>query len=175
VGARRVGLSANTSIQQDGEVPRLRQALYVDSLATVVGAAVGSTSFVTFVESGVGIRAGARTGLAAVTTGLLLLGCLAFAPVVAWIPPVASAGALVYVAVSTLPVPSQLRERGPAGLISGAAMAAVTLFTSALDQALLVGLLIHLVVLLSRRDRPPTGLLVIVALLVTSVVVQYCS
>ncbi|MFC6093135.1 solute carrier family 23 protein [Saccharothrix lopnurensis] len=171
--AKMVGLSANTAIQRDGEVPGIRRALQVDSLATVGGAVVGSTSFVTFVESGVGIRAGARTGLAAVTTGVLLLACLVLAPVLTWIPAVAAGGALLYVALGTLPKPAELRGRSPATPVVVGVMAVVTLLTSALDQALLAGLLAHLVACAVGRRGPGATLLVITALLAVSVAVQY--
>lgn len=173
--AKLVGLSANTPIQENGSVPRIRQALYVDSLATVGGATAGSTSFVTFVESGVGIRAGARTGLAAVTTGVLLLGCLAFAPIAGWFPATAAAGALLFVAFGTLPSRAEIRSSGIGVLAISLVMAVVTAVTSALDQALLAGLALYLAGRLVRRQRPDPTLLVVTALLVVSVVLQYRS
>lgn len=173
--AKFVGLSENTPIQRDGAVPRLEQALHVDGVATVAGAAAGSTSFVTFVESGVGIRAGARTGLAAVVTGVLLLCCLAFAPLLGWLPAAAASGALLFVAFSTLPAPARIRSSGGFALVTGLVMAVLTVLTSALDQALLAGLLLHVGRDLMRRKRPDTTVLVVAGLLVVSVALQYSA
>lgn len=176
--AKVIGLSARTSIQRAGEVPRLRQALYVDSAATLSGAVMGSTSFVTFVESGVGIRAGARTGLAAVTTGLLLLLCAVFTPIAGWIPASAAAGALLFVAIGTLPSRAEVRATGWVTLLISVVMAAVTAVTAALDQALLAGLILYLLAGLVRRDRagrPHPVLVVVIVLLAASVTLQYAT
>ncbi len=173
--AKLVGLSANTSIQESGEVPRIRQALYVDSLATVGGAAIGSTSFVTFVESGVGIRAGARTGLASVVTGTLLVCCVAITPIAGWIPASAATGALLYVAVGLLPARAELTRTDRLPLAVSVLMAIVTALTSALDQALLAGLALYLAGGLVRGRRPGAVLLLITVLLGLSVVLQYTT
>lgn len=80
--AKVVGLSNdNPLLDGAGRVPGMRQALLTDSGATMAGSAVGSSSFVVFVESAVSVRAGARTGIAAVVTGVLLLACLVLGPV----------------------------------------------------------------------------------------------
>lgn len=173
--AKVVGLSSDTTIQENGTVPHIRRALYVDSIATIVGAGAGSTSFVTFVESSVGIRAGARTGLAAVTTGALLLCCLPLVGVIGWIPAVAASGALLFVAVGMLPKPAELRTARPQQLSIVAVMAVVTALTSALDRALLAGLLVHLGFALWQRRQPDPALVVITGLLSLSVVLQYTS
>ncbi|MFC9975602.1 solute carrier family 23 protein [Spirillospora sp. NPDC127200] len=174
--AKLVGLSARTPIQRDGEVPGMRQALYVDGLATVGGAAVGSTSFVTFVESGAGIRAGARTGVASIVTGVLLMGCAAIGPVAGWVPAAAAAGALLFVALGLVPRPSRTDALATGRLAAAAivaVMGAVTAVTQALDQALLAGLALHLAAEAVRRRRPAPILLLITALLAASVAVQY--
>ena len=65
-----------------GRLPRARWALFSDAVGTVLGALVGTSTITTYVESAAGVREGARTGLAAVVTGALLLLCLFFAPLV---------------------------------------------------------------------------------------------
>ncbi len=82
----------------DGTMPRLRKALLADSGATVVGALVGTSSTTSFIESAAGVEAGGRTGLTAVTTGLLFLLCIFFAPLAQSVPAYASAAALLFVA-----------------------------------------------------------------------------
>ncbi|MBE3123879.1 MAG: NCS2 family permease, partial [Planctomycetes bacterium] len=66
----------------DGRLPRARQALLSDAIGTVVGTSIGTSTITAYVESAAGVREGARTGLAAIVTGVLLLASLVFAPVV---------------------------------------------------------------------------------------------
>ncbi len=82
----------------DGKMPKLRMALLSDSGATVVGSLAGTSSTTSFIESAAGVEAGGRTGLTAVTTGVLFLLCLFFAPLAQSIPGYASAAALLFVA-----------------------------------------------------------------------------
>jgi len=65
-----------------GRLPRARWALFSDAVGTVSGALVGTSTITTYVESAAGVREGARTGLAAVVTGVLLLLALFVAPLV---------------------------------------------------------------------------------------------
>jgi len=80
-----------------GDLPRLNRVLLVDSLAAVAGGAAGASSATTFVESSAGVAAGARTGLAAVVTGVCFLLALFFAPVAGIVPAQATAPALILV------------------------------------------------------------------------------
>lgn len=173
--AKFVGLSADTTIQQDGKVPGIKQALLVDSLATMGGGAVGSTNYVTFVESSVGIRAGARTGIAAVVTGLLLISCLAFSEVASLIPANATAGALLFVALAMVPKPALLRELGGLAVTISLVMVAVTAYTAALDQAMFAGLLVYLAVTGWQHKAPSLALLLITPVLGLTVTLQYTA
>lgn len=173
--AKVLGLSARTSIIAEGQVPGMRQALLVDGTATTIGAATGSTSYVAYVESAVGIRAGARTGIASVVTGLLLIACLVATPVLTYIPVQATTGALLFVAVKMLPTPSEVRAMPGLDVATLAAMAVVTVATSAIDQAMLVGFLLQLGVCAARRIRPNLVMVVTTALLALSVVLQHLT
>lgn len=173
--AKIIGLSANTSLRNGRTVPGMREALYVDSGASIGGAALGSTSFVTFVESGVGIRAGARTGLAAITSGFLLLSCVGFTSIVGLIPVEAVSGALLFVAISTVPSRAELRPLGWRGLSVGGAMVLVTAATGGLDQGLLAGLLIYLMTTVRQAVTGKSVLLAVSLLLCGSVILQYIS
>ncbi len=73
--------------------------LYADSIATITGAMMGTSTISTFSESTVGITAGARTGLASITTGLLFIAALFFTPVVTIVPLFIAAPALVMVGI----------------------------------------------------------------------------
>lgn len=82
---------------EDGEVLALDRAMLSDALATCVGAACGTSTVTTFVESSAGVAEGGRTGLAAVTTAALFFIAMFFAPVASLIPGAATAAALIYV------------------------------------------------------------------------------
>ena len=85
-------------MRPDGTVPRLRGALISDSAAAMIGAAVGTSTTTSYIESASGINAGGRTGLTAATVGILFLLALFVAPLAATIPAYATAPALLYVA-----------------------------------------------------------------------------
>lgn len=119
-----VGLAHRAGLMDaQGRLPRLRGALLADSSATLVGAAVGTSSTTTYLESAAGIEAGGRTGLTAVVTGVLFLFCLFLSPLAESIPGYASAAALLFVAClmgrSLGEIPwDDLTEAGPAVLIA---------------------------------------------------------
>ena len=85
-------------MRPDGTVPRLRGALISDSAAAMLGAAVGTSTTTSYIESASGINAGGRTGLTAATVGVLFLLALFVAPLAGSIPAYATAPALLYVA-----------------------------------------------------------------------------
>ena len=94
-----VGVANRANLTDEhGKMPRLGSALLSDSGATVVGSLAGTSSTTSFIESAAGVEAGGRTGLTAVTTGVLFLLCLFFAPLAQSIPSYASAAALLFVA-----------------------------------------------------------------------------
>jgi AGZA family xanthine/uracil permease-like MFS transporter len=86
-------------LDKDGKLPRLGRALMSDSVATMSGAALGTSTTTSYVESTAGITAGGRTGLTAVVVAALFLASLLFAPIASVIPAYATAPALLYVAV----------------------------------------------------------------------------
>jgi AGZA family xanthine/uracil permease-like MFS transporter len=85
-------------MRPDGTVPRLRGVLISDSAAAAIGAAVGTSTTTSYIESASGINAGGRTGLTAAAVGVLFLLALFVAPLAGSIPAYATAPALLYVA-----------------------------------------------------------------------------
>lgn len=93
-----VGVATKAKMLDKNEkLPRIKQALLADAVATLVGAIFGTSTTTTYVESSAGVGAGARTGLASVVTGLLFLLAIFFAPVFTAIPGFATAPALIFV------------------------------------------------------------------------------
>ena len=84
-------------LNQDGKLPRIKGALLADALATCFGAILGTSTTTTFVESASGVSEGGRTGLTAITTGLLFLAAIVFSPLFLTIPSFAIAPALIIV------------------------------------------------------------------------------
>ncbi|QKJ89238.1 NCS2 family permease [Paramixta manurensis] len=84
---------------EHGKFPRMKQALYVDSISSVAGALSGTSSVTAYIESSSGVSVGGRTGLMAVVTGLLFLLVIFLSPLAAMVPAYAAAGALIYVGV----------------------------------------------------------------------------
>ncbi len=84
-------------LDKDGKLPRIRGALLADAVATSAGAILGTSTTTTFVESASGVTEGGRTGLTAVTTGVLFLLALIFSPLFLTIPSFATAPALIVV------------------------------------------------------------------------------
>lgn len=89
-------------VDKNGDIPNLNKALLADSTATVAGSLLGTSSTTSFVESTAGVAAGGRTGLMAVTVGVLFLLSIFFAPLAGMIPAYATAGAIFYVSVLML-------------------------------------------------------------------------
>lgn len=89
-------------LDENGEVIRMKQALMADAISTTTGALVGTSTVTTLVESSAGIAEGGRTGLTALTTAILFLVAIIFAPIISIIPSAATAPALIYVGVLML-------------------------------------------------------------------------
>ena len=89
-------------LNKDGSMPKMKEALLSDAVGTLAGSVTGTSTVTTFVESAAGVEAGGRTGLTALTTGILFLACMFIAPIAAIIPAAATSSALVYVGVLML-------------------------------------------------------------------------
>ena len=89
-------------VDEQGNMPNMKEALIADAVGTVAGAVTGTSTVTTFVESASGVEAGGRTGLTALTTGIMFLLCMFIAPLAAVIPAAATSSALIYVGVLML-------------------------------------------------------------------------
>ncbi len=89
-------------VDEDGNMPNMKEALLSDAIGTITGACTGTSTVTTFVESASGVEAGGRTGLTALVCGLMFLACMFIAPIAAIIPAAATSSALIYVGVLML-------------------------------------------------------------------------
>ncbi len=93
-----IGVSTKAGLlDEEGNVPNVRQALFSDAIGTTVGAMLGTSTVTTYVESASGVAEGGRTGLTALTTGILFLISMIFAPILTAIPGIATAPVLILV------------------------------------------------------------------------------
>ncbi|WP_462169670.1 NCS2 family permease [Pseudoalteromonas xiamenensis] len=86
----------------EGHMPRLGRALSADSTATIAGAALGTSTTTSYIESVAGVSVGGKTGLTAVVVGVCFLAMMFFAPLAYMVPAYATAGAILYVTVLML-------------------------------------------------------------------------
>jgi adenine/guanine/hypoxanthine permease len=171
-----IGLTAATNLRsRETGVIGIEKAMYVDGIGTVGGAVLGTTSIITYVESAIGIHAGGRTGIVAVTCGVLMLLSLIFTPLVALVPVVATSGVLLYVGYALLPQNEwHSGEFKKFDLMVGIVMAALSFATFSLDRAMLVGFGAYaLRQIFSKTERINPFLLGSFLLLLLSVTVQY--
>jgi len=75
-----IGVAEQGGLMKNGKLPRAKQALFSDAVGTAAGAALGTSTVTSYVESATGIAAGGRTGLTSIVTGILLLGSVFFYP-----------------------------------------------------------------------------------------------
>ena len=91
---------ANVSgkIGRDGKIVDIDKAMLSDSVSTVAGAMMGTSTVTTYVESAAGVKAGGRTGMVSLVIGILFLLCLFFAPLATSLPKEIDGAALIYIA-----------------------------------------------------------------------------
>ena len=89
-------------VDEEGNMPGMKEALLSDAIATIVGSCTGTSTVTTFVESASGVEAGGRTGLTALVCGFMFLACMFIAPIAAIIPAAATSAALIYVGILML-------------------------------------------------------------------------
>ena len=95
-----VGVATQAGLTNEkGDIENLDRALHADSTSSVAGALVGCAPVTSYVESAAGVAAGGKTGLTACAVGVLFIAMIFFAPLAGMIPPFATAGALLYVAL----------------------------------------------------------------------------
>ncbi len=93
-----IGVSTKAGIiDKDGNIPKVKGALFADAIGTTVGACLGTSTVTTYVESASGVAEGGRTGMTALTSAVLFLLALFVSPLFLMIPGAATAPALVLV------------------------------------------------------------------------------
>lgn len=84
-------------VDENGDFPKSKWAFSADAIATIIGSLFGLSPVTSYIESGAGVEAGAKTGLTAVICGFFFFLSIFFAPIIASIPPWATGGSLIIV------------------------------------------------------------------------------
>ena len=153
-------------LDSDGKLPRIKEALLADAVATSAGAVFGTSTTTTFVESSAGVSEGGRTGLSSVVTGILFLVAIIFAPVFTAIPGFATAPALIFVGFLMIMAVAEIdftdfTESIPAYL----AMVAMPLLYS-ISEGIAVGVISYVVInLCTGKAKKITPLMYVLAIL----------
>lgn len=158
---RMTGLS-----RQDGLMPGATAAFASDATATIVGAFVGTATVSPYVESVAGVQAGGRTGLAALTTAAGFGAALFFWPLLAAMPPQATAPALAIIGLSMIRhAIKEMDLRDVRSVLTAASMFMATLVTVNLIDALAIGSLCYLATRIGQgMVRPVTWVLCVLFL-----------
>ncbi|MBR5560061.1 MAG: NCS2 family permease [Clostridia bacterium] len=155
-------------LDEEGRLPGIKPALMADAVGTTVGAVLGTSTVTTFVESASGVSAGGRTGLTALTAGLLFLLSTLFAPLFTTIPSFATAPALIMVGFLMVSSVTEirfdddnLREAIPAYI----AIIAMPLFYS-ISEGISLGIISYVVLnAMTGKAKKVTPLMYVLSLL----------
>ena len=151
-----IGVSSKANmLDKDGNVPNVSRALMADAVATTAGAALGTSTVTTFVESSTGVSAGGRTGYTAITIGVLFLVAMFFSPIFIAIPSCATAPALIYVGYLMLGAAKNIEfDNITEGLPAFITIAAMPL-TYSIGDGLILGVLSYVLVNLLYNVMAP--------------------
>ena len=162
-----IGLSYKAGLlDEDGNLPEIEKPMLCDSVATVVAAALGTTTTGTYIESATGIEAGGKSGLTSVVTAFLFLLALFLAPFLAVIPPCAYGPALMIVGMLMLSPIARVKFDDLTEVIPIFCIIALMSFTYNLGIGMTAGFVVYpLLKLLSGRAREvPAGLWILGAI-----------
>lgn len=134
--------SKGNLLDENGNLPRAKQALMSDALGTIAGACLGTSTVTSFVESSAGVASGGRTGLTSLTTAVLFILALFFSPIFLAIPAFATTPALVYVGLLMLSAIKNVNfEDNIADTVSGFLAIVMMPFTYSIANGIMFGML----------------------------------
>ncbi|MEG1655595.1 MAG: NCS2 family permease, partial [Hafnia sp.] len=151
---------------KSGKFPRMKQALYVDSISSVVGSFIGTSSVTAYIESTSGVSVGGRTGLTAVVVGILFLLVIFLSPLAGMVPAYAAAGALIYVGVLMTSSLSRVKWDDLTEAVPAFITAVMMPFSFSITEGIALGFISYCIMKLGTgRWREISPCVVIVALL----------
>lgn len=162
-----IGVTGRAGLSDaNGRFPRMKQALLVDSSVSVLGAFMGTSAISTYIESSAGVAVGGRTGLTALTVGVLFILAVFFAPLAQMVPAYAAAGALIYVGVLMTSELTKVRWDDLTEAVPAFATAVMMPFCFSITEGIAAGFIAYAVMKLGTgRWRELPWCVVVVALL----------
>ncbi|MFW5386236.1 NCS2 family permease [Yersinia sp. 2542 StPb PI] len=149
-----------------GKFPRMKQALNVDSISSVAGAFIGTSSVTAYIESSSGVSVGGRTGLTAVVVGILFLLVMFVSPLAGMVPAYAAAGALIYVGVLMTSSLSRVKWDDLTEAVPAFVTAVMMPFSFSITEGIALGFISYCLMKLGTgRWREISPCVVVVALL----------
>ena len=145
-------------LDERGRLPGVNRVLLIDSLGALAGGVANASSNTTYIESAAGVTEGARTGLAAITTGVLFLAAMWLAPVASVIPAQATAPALIIVGFYMMAIVREIPWDDYEEAIPAFVTMLVMPFTWSITNGIGAGFLTHAAIKVLRgkvRELPP--------------------
>jgi len=139
-------------IEDDIESSDLNKALKADSSASIFGTFFGCSPVTSYVESSAGVEAGGRTGLTAVVVGLLFILAMFLSPLASIIPPFATAGALIYVAILMLSGMERLYWSSNTELLPALVIIVMIPLTFSIADGIALGFLTYVILKISKAE-----------------------
>ncbi|MGL5126098.1 MAG: NCS2 family permease [Fusobacteriaceae bacterium] len=142
-----LGVSAKADLlDEDGNLPEIDKPFLVDSIATIFGAILGSTTITTFLESAAGVEEGGRTGLTAISTGICFALTIFITPIVYIIPSAATAPALIFIGILMMTSMKYIDMEEMTEFVPAVITIMFTVFTDNMATGMSIGILSHVIV-----------------------------
>ena len=139
-------------VDQNGKAKNLDKALLADSGSSIFGTFFGCSPVTSYVESSAGVEAGGRTGLTAVTVGLLFLLAIFFSPIAMMVPAYATSGALIYVSILMLSGMEKLDWSDFSELLPALIIIVMIPLTFSIANGIALGFIAYVVLKIGKGD-----------------------
>lgn len=164
-----IGVSTKAGmLDKNGRLPKIRPALLADAIATTAGAVLGTSTTTTFVESSAGVAEGGKTGLTSMTTAILFLLSMLFAPIFTAIPSFATAPALIIVGFLMFSNISQIKlndKNYTTAIPAYLCIIAMPLFYS-ISEGIAIGVISYVIInLLCKKAKEISPIMYVLAVL----------
>ncbi len=162
-----VGVSSKADmLDKDGNVPRVKEALFADAIGTTAGAILGTSTVTTYVESAAGVAEGGKTGMTSLTVALMFALALFFAPLFLIIPAAATAPALIVVGLFMISPIMKINLDDYTEAIPAFFTIIMMPLTFSIAEGIVFGMLSFVILkLLSGRFKEITPIMYIIAIL----------
>jgi adenine/guanine/hypoxanthine permease len=138
-------------IDKDGNIPKVKQALFSDALGTSVGAALGTSTVTSYIESSAGVAAGGRTGLTSLVTAIMFLLALFLSPLFLLIPNEATAPALIFVGFLMIQPVTSIDFKDPTEGIPAFIAIAMMPFAYSIAEGIVYGIISYVILKVATR------------------------